>query len=148
VTGSHLQFCTFHLAGLHFGVEVPRVQEVLKSLEITPVPLSLAEVQGLINLRGQIVTAVDLRRRLNLPENEGASPSINLVLRGEDGVMSLLVDDIGDVVEVSQDDVETPPETLPPSIRLMVPRVYKLKDSLLHVLDTEQTLDLHTSAVV
>src|SRR5258708_37347598 len=94
------QFCTFYLDHLLFGVELKGVQEVIRSLDVTRVPLAPAAVRGLINLRGQIVTAVDLRQGLEL---EAAPPDLlpmNVVVRSNDGSVSLLVDEIGDVVEV------------------------------------------------
>src|SRR5258708_23297370 len=132
------QFCTFYLDKLLFGVELKGVQEVIRSLEMTRVPLAPDVVSGLINLRGQIVTAVNLRRRLELePAAAGALP-MNVVVRSDDGSVSLLVDEIGDVVEVDEDSFEPPPETLRGSMRDMILRVHKLNDRLLHVLDIEK----------
>ena len=76
-----LQFCTFYLDGLLFGVELKGVQEVIRSLEMTQVPLAPAVVSGLINLRGQIVTAVDLRRRLELKPAPPGLQIMNVVVR-------------------------------------------------------------------
>ncbi|MGC1373642.1 MAG: chemotaxis protein CheW [Candidatus Sulfotelmatobacter sp.] len=136
------QFCTFYLDKLLFGVELKGVQEVIRSLEMTRLPLAPAVVSGLMNLRGQIVTAVDLRRRLNL---EAAAPDarpMNVVVRSEDGAVSLLVDEIGDVVEVEESSFETPPETLRGSVRTMILGVHKLNDRLLHVLDIEKACEM------
>ena len=96
------QFCTFFLEGYLFGVPVPQVQEVIRFQPMTPVPLAPPEVKGMINLRGQIVLAIDLRQRLSLsPRPEGELP-MNVVVRSADGAISLLVDEIGDVIEVEQ----------------------------------------------
>lgn len=136
------QFCTFYLDKLLFGVELKGVQEVIRSLEMTRVPLAPEVVSGLINLRGQIVTAVDLRRRLELePAPVGARP-MNVVVRSEDGSVSLLVDEIGDVVEVEEDTFEPPPETLRGSIRVMILGVHKLNDRLMHVLDIDKACQM------
>jgi purine-binding chemotaxis protein CheW len=136
------QFCTFYLDKLLFGVELKGVQEVIRSLEMTRVPLAPDVVSGLINLRGQIVTAVDLRRRLELePAPPGTHP-MNVVVRSEDGSVSLLVDEIGDVVEVEEDTFETPPETLRGSIRTMILGVHKLNDRLMHVLDIDKACQM------
>jgi purine-binding chemotaxis protein CheW len=136
------QFCTFYLDKLLFGVELKGVQEVIRSLEMTRVPLAPDVVSGLINLRGQIVTAVDLRRRLELePAPPGARP-MNVVVRSEDGSVSLLVDEIGDVVEVEEDSFEPPPETLRGSIRTMILGVHKLNDRLMHVLDIDKACQM------
>jgi purine-binding chemotaxis protein CheW len=136
------QFCTFFLNDLFFGVEVLQVQEVLRCQPMTRVPLSPATVRGLINLRGQIVTALDLRHRLELPERPADSQPMNVVVRSDDGAVSLLVDEIGDVVEINDDVFEHPPETLRGVARELIKGVYKLKDRLLLVLDTERTLNL------
>jgi purine-binding chemotaxis protein CheW len=136
------QFCTFYLEKLLFGVELKSVQEVIRSLEMTRVPLAPAVVSGLINLRGQIVTAVDLRRRLELDPAPPGQLAMNVVVRSEDGAVSLLVDEIGDVLEVDQSTFELPPETLRGSVRGMILGVHKLKDRLMLVLDTEKACDM------
>jgi purine-binding chemotaxis protein CheW len=141
------QFCTFYLDQLLFGVELKSVQEVLRSLEMTQIPLAPKVVSGLINLRGQIVTAVDLRRLLELaPRAVGARP-MNVVVRSEDGAVSLLVDEIGDVVEVEEGTFEPPPETLRGTVRAMILGIHKLNDGLLHVLDTERACQMSDVAV-
>src|SRR3954451_10758073 len=108
------QFCTFTLGEHYFGLDVLKVQEIIRSQEMTRVPLAASVVRGLINLRGQIVTAIDLRRRLGLPDRADAGETLpmNLVVRTDDGVVSLLVDEIGEVVEVDEDSFERPPPTL------------------------------------
>jgi purine-binding chemotaxis protein CheW len=131
------QFCSFFLDGLFFGVEVEKVQEVIRHQEQTPVPLAPRVIGGLINLRGQIVTAVDLRRRLELSERGKDEKSMNVVVRTDDGVVSLLVDEIGDVVEVEAQGFEPPPDTLRADVREMIRGAFKLKDRLLLLLDTE-----------
>ena len=133
------QFCTFFLNGLYFGVEVTHVQEVLRHQPMTRVPLAPPTVQGLINLRGQILTAIDLRQRLELPARTGDRMPMNVVVRTADGAVSLLVDEIGDVVEISEDIFERVPETMRGVARELVRGVYKLKERLLLVLDTEKT---------
>jgi purine-binding chemotaxis protein CheW len=136
------QFCTFYLDKLLFGVELRGVQEVIRSLEMTKVPLAPRVVSGLINLRGQIVTAVDLRRRLELQPAPAGTHAMNVVVRSEDGAVSLLVDEIGDVVEVEESSFEAPPETLRGSVRSVILGVHKLKDRLMHVLDIEKACQM------
>jgi len=97
------QFCTFFLDNLLFGVELQKVQEVIRYIDLTAVPLAHSVVSGLMNLRGQIVTAVDLRRRLELEERSQGTLPMNVVVRTLDGAVSMLVDDIGDVVEVEEE---------------------------------------------
>jgi purine-binding chemotaxis protein CheW len=142
------QFCTFYLDKLLFGVELKTVQEVIRSLEVTRVPLAPQVVSGLINLRGQIVTAVDLRHRLELPPRPAGVPAMNVVVRSEDGAVSLLVDEIGDVVEVDDSTFERPPETLRGAVRLIITGVHKLNNRLMLVLDTAKACDMAADAVV
>jgi purine-binding chemotaxis protein CheW len=137
-----LQYCTFFLDGLFFGVEVQKVQEVIRYQEMTRVPLASRVVQGLINLRGQIVTAVDLRHRLDLSARPAGQLPMNVVVRTDDGPMSLLVDEIGDVLEVPEGAFERPPETLKGVARDLIRGAYKLRDRLLLTLDTERVVHL------
>ena len=139
------QFCTFYLDGLLFGIEVKKVQEVLRHQVMTRVPLAPKLIGGLINLRGQIVTAIDLRLRLDLPERKTDELPMNVVARSEDGAVSLLVDEIGDVVEVSDDAFEQPPDTLRGESRELIRGVYKLPRQLLHVLQLEKMVQLRTA---
>jgi purine-binding chemotaxis protein CheW len=136
------QFCTFFLDGLRFGVDVQKVQEVVPYQEMTRVPLAPPTVRGLLNLRGQIVTGIDLRRRLELPERPAGAMPMNVVLRGEDSPVSFLVDDIGEVLEIAAEACERPPDTLQGRVRELILSVYPLPDELLLVLDTAKTLDL------
>jgi len=136
------QLCTFSVDGLFFGVEVLKVQEVIRYQEMTPVPLAPAVVHGLINLRGQIVTAIDLRRALELKARPTGHLPMNVVVRTDDGVVSLLVDEIGDVLNVDQSLFERPPETLGGVARELIQGVYKLKDRLLLVMDTDRAVNL------
>ena len=138
------QFCTFYLGDLIFGIEVLEIQEVIRYQEMTAVPLAPKMVHGLINLRGQIVTAVDLRSRLEMPPLPEGQLPMNVVVRTEDGAVSLLVDEIGDVIEIDGDDFESPPETLHGVARDLVDGVYKLKERLLLLLNTPKTVNYAT----
>jgi len=133
-----LQYCTFYLEKLLFGIELRGVQEVIRYVEMTPVPLAPEAVSGLINLRGQIVTAIDLRKRLELQARPDSDLPSNVVARSEDGSVSLLVDEIGDVVEVNEETFEPPPETLHGTIRDVLTGVHKLEGRLMHVLDADR----------
>jgi purine-binding chemotaxis protein CheW len=135
------QFSTFVVDQLLFGVEVEKVQEVIRYQEMTRVPLAPSVVKGLINLRGQIVTAIDLRRRLDLTERGETELPMNVVVRTGDGGVSMLVDEIGDVVEVDDTTFEPPPETVRTKAKDMIQGVHKLKDCLMHVLDTEKVIN-------
>lgn len=135
------QFCTFFLDGHFFGTPVPQVQEVIQYQVMTRVPLAPSVVSGMINLRGQIVPAIDLRRRLGLPDRPPGKLPMIVVVRTGEGAVSLLVDEIGDVIEVEAEALETPPETLQGFAREVVRGVYKLPGSLLLVLDTDLAVD-------
>jgi purine-binding chemotaxis protein CheW len=141
MTGRH-QLATFDLDGLLFGIEVARIQEILGYQEITPVPLAPTAVEGLINLRGQIITAVDLRRRLGLKERKTGTPPVNVVIRDRGEVLSFLVDEMGEVVEVGEESFEPPPETMDKEHRLLIRGVHKLRNRLMHVLDVEEAAKL------
>ena len=132
------QFCTFFIDGQFFGVPVQQVQEVIRYQEMTRVPLVPRVIRGLINLRGQIVVAVDLRRRLGLSDRPEDQLPMNVVVRTADGAVSLLVDEIGDVLEVKDDTFERPPETLQNISRELILGVHKLPNRLLLILDTEK----------
>lgn len=142
VAQSSRQLSTFFVADLFFGVDVLCVQEVLRFQHMTSVPRAPEVIEGLINLRGQIVTAIDMRRRLRLPPRDGDTAPMNMVVRAEDGAVSLLVDEIGDVLDVDVATYEAPPENVDPEARELIRGVYKLKDQLLLVLDTGRTVDL------
>ena len=129
------QYCTFYAAGQYFGLEVLEVQEIICYQTMTRVPLAPPVVRGLINLRGQIIVALDLRRRMKMPERSADQLPLNVVVHTDDGALSLLVDEIGDVVEVARSAFERPPETLEKSARELIRGAYKLKDRLLLILD-------------
>lgn len=136
------QYATFVVDDLFFGVDVLRVQEVLRYQTMTAVPRSDGIIKGLINLRGQIVTALDMRRRLGLPDRTEGEEPMNVVLQRDDGAVSLLVDDIGDVIAVDPEGFEPPPATLEPAAREMLEGVYKLEGRLLLILETDQVLEV------
>lgn len=143
---SAAQYCTFLVADMYFGIDVRRVQEVLRTQEVTAVPQAPAVIEGLINLRGQIVTALDMRRRLGLLPRPASAQPMNMVVRTEDGAASLLVDEIGDVLDVEASSFEPVPENVAPGQRELILGVCKLKDRLLLVLDAERTLEVGATA--
>lgn len=136
------EYCTFRLDDLTFGIAVQRVQEVIRPQPLTAVPRANSVVEGLINLRGQIVTAIDLRRRLEMPPTVDDSPAMNVVVRTADGALSLLVDEIGDVVQVEESSFETPPDTVSDVAKELLVGAYKLEDRLLLILDVDQVVRL------
>ena len=135
------QLSTFSVDRYEFGVEVAIVQEVLRYQEMTRVPLAPPSVGGLINLRGQVIPAIDLRHRLGLPARPADSLPMNVVVRSDDGAVSLLVDRIGEVVDVACEDFEHPPETLTGPGRDLIRGAYKLDGCLLLALDVRRAID-------
>lgn len=130
------QFATFYIDDLLFGIEVERVQEVLRHQKLTRIPHAPNAIGGLMNLRGQIVTAIDMRRCLKLPARADDTPPMNVVFRTElDEAVSLLVDRIDDVWNVTAEAFESPPDTMRGTARDLIRGVYKLEDRLLLVLD-------------
>jgi purine-binding chemotaxis protein CheW len=136
------QLCTFRIDDQLFGVDALKVQEVIRYQEMTLVPLAADAIRGLINLRGQIVTAIDLRTRLGLGPLSGERKPMNVVVRSDDGAVSLLVDQIGDVIEVESAEFEEPPETLDGTARELIQGAYKLDGQLLLLLDCEQAVQV------
>ena len=143
--GQTSQFCTFSLDQLLFGVDLKAVQEVIRELPMTPVPLAPAVVAGIMNLRGQLVTALNLRQQLEMGPAQAGAIAMNVVVRSQDGAVSLLVDQIGDVLEVDEASFERTPETLQGKIRTMILGVHKLDTRLLHVLDVEKACQVGES---
>jgi purine-binding chemotaxis protein CheW len=134
------RYCTFFLEKFLLGVDSGRVQEVIQRREVTRVPLASGIVRGLINLRGQIVPAIDLRRRFGLPPVTTDETSINIVVRTALGDVSLLADRIGEVVEVNPTDHERAPNTLRAPASELVREIYKTEHGLVLVLNAEKAV--------
>jgi purine-binding chemotaxis protein CheW len=135
------QYATFEVDDQLFGVPVAIVQEVLSFSEYTPVPLAPKAVGGLFNLRGQVIAAVDLRVQLGLPPRDLDGPAMNVIVRTEDESVSLLVDRIGEVVDLSEDAFEPPPDTLHGPTRDRINGAFKLDGRLMLALDTARATD-------
>lgn len=132
------QLATFVVDGSLYGVDVTRVQEALRHQPLTPVPHASAASAGLVNLRGQVVLTVDLRPRLGLPPVGEDAQQMMVVVQVGGETVSLLVDEIGDVVDVEPDRVEAPPDTLDPAIRPLIRAACTLDERLLLVLDVDE----------
>ena len=141
-TGETEDFVTVTIAEQLFGVPVLRVQDVLGPQRITKIPLAPAEVAGALNLRGRIVTAIDLRRRLQLPPRDADDPGMSVVVDFDGELYSLNVDTVGEVLSLPVDDFDSNPSTLNPVWRSISAGIYRLKEELLVVLDVERLLDL------
>jgi purine-binding chemotaxis protein CheW len=142
VTAAADQFATFRLDRLLFGVPVLKVREVIRFQPLTPVPLAPPTVRGLLNLRGDIVPALDLRRRLGMAPRAQESAAMNLVIAHEHELVSFLVDEIGDVVQVEESVLEAVPDHLPAAVREVLVGIYKLRGELLLALDPVRTAAL------
>ena len=140
------QFCSFYVDDTLLGIEVLRVQEVLRYQDLTEIPLAPPEIKGLINLRGQIITAINLRSRMHLPPAENDKTSMNVVTRIENEIVSFMVDSVGDVLEVDDEYLEPVPNNVEAATRELVSGVYKLEDRrLLMVLDVAKAANLSTA---
>ena len=137
------QYATFEVADQLFGVEVAEVQEVLSFSEYTAVPLAPPAVGGLFNLRGQVIAAVDLRVQLGLARQALEGPVMNVILRGEDEPVSLLVDRIGEVVDLDEAAFEPPPDTLTGPARKLVVGTFKMDGRLMLALDVKTAIDTY-----
>ena len=135
------QLVTVTIGGQMFGVPVLSVRDVLVARKITPIPLAPPEVAGALNLRGRIVTAIDMRRSLDLPPREGADPGMYVVVEESDELYSLMVDSVGEVMTLSGDELERAPGTLDPRWREVSGGIYRLEGNLLVLLDIERLLD-------
>jgi purine-binding chemotaxis protein CheW len=139
---SSQRFCTLLLDGHVFAVPLAKVQEVIQIGQTTRVPLAPDVVSGVLNLRGHIVSVIDLRRRLGFPDRQPEQPSMNIVVRTNEGAVSFLVDEIGDVLELELQALESPPATLQGIAREVVRGVYKLEDRLVVVVDIDRLADI------
>ena len=139
------QYATFRVHNLFLGIEVDSVQEIIRQQKMTVVPLAPSVIEGLINLRGQIVIAIDARRSLGLPQWEGEDTRANIVVRSEDGAVSLLVDDIDDVMDVPLDAWSQVPDNMPAEQRELIECVYNLKQGLMLAIDTAHLLQVACS---
>lgn len=135
------EFVTVTIAGQLFGLPINRVHDVFLPDSITPVPLSIPEVAGVLNLRGRIVTIIDMRRRLNLPRNDSESGSMSVGIEHGGESYGLIIDGIGEVLRLKNDDVEPSPSNLDPRWRVISAGVYRLDKQLMVVLDVDKILD-------
>jgi purine-binding chemotaxis protein CheW len=139
-------YSTFFVDERYLGVPVERVQEVLRAQPVTPVPLAHPHIAGLLNLRGRIVTALDMRARLDVAHDAAGAVAggATIIVTGPDGPLALQVDALGDVVAVDDERFEPPPDTLDADRRRLIKGAFKLADALLLDLNLDETLHLTT----
>jgi len=135
-------FVTFHVAGQVLGIPVTRVQDILTPEAIANVPLGPADVRGLINLRGRIVTVIDVRSRLGLTGGEAKSKGMCVTVENDGELYTLLVDGVGDVVTLPAGGREPVPPTLAASWTELADGVFRMGDQLLVALDIARLLDI------
>ncbi|MBT3764240.1 MAG: chemotaxis protein CheW [Rhodospirillaceae bacterium] len=144
----HLEdFVTFMVGDQMFGTPILMVQDILMLEKIEPIPLAPPEVLGSINLRGRIVTVVDIRQRLGMPkskENDQDRKMMGVTIEQEHDLYTLMVDKIGDVLSVSTEMFEGNPSTLDPAWSEFALGVYRLEGQLMVVLDVDRLLDIKT----
>jgi purine-binding chemotaxis protein CheW len=135
------QFSTFWVDERLYGVNIQMVQEITKSMNVTDVPLAPNYIKGLINLRGQIATAVGLKELFELPTTVTENGKINVVCKSDSYLISLVVDEVGDVLELEDQQFEMTPETVSPKVSRFMTGVYKLPNNLLSVIDIKKIID-------
>lgn len=128
------------IADQRFGIPVLQVQDVLRQQNVTRIPLASAEVAGSLNLRGRVVTAIDVRRRLGLPDNDNQT-TMSVVVEHDDELFSLIIDEVGDVVSFKDQFFEKNPGTLDPTWRDISTGIYQLDDKLMIVMDVSKLLE-------
>ena len=139
-SGETEEFVTFTIAGQLFGIPVLQIQDVLSSYQITPIPLAPPEIKGSLNLRGRVVTAVDVRLRLGLSARPREAESMSIVAENEGELYSLMVDSVGEVLALSQSAYERNLPTLDAKFRAFSDGIYRLDKELLVVLDVNRLL--------
>jgi len=137
-----MQYCTFYLDKKHYGIPMMEVQEVMLQQDLTPVPLAPSVVRGLMNLRGNIVLSIDIRRRLGLPESDPTQDSIQIITQGPAGLVGWMVDQMGEVADLDPAAGEIPPGTVPAANRELTKSVFQLESGLLMVLDGQRILEM------
>ena len=142
--GAVTEYVTTMIGGQLFGMPISRVQDVFMPERLTRVPLSSSDVAGVLNLRGRIVTAIDMRARLGLPKNEDGKPpmAVGVELRGES--YGLLIDSIGEVLKLPDNGREVNPVNLDPRMAKMADGVHRLEGQLMVVLDVDRILEIAT----
>jgi len=135
------EFVTMRLSGQMFGVSVMAVQDVLRNLTVSPVPLAPSVVAGAMNIRGRIVTAIDMRRRLGMPVYETPEKTMYVVVEYQNELYALLVDAVGDVLTLPMQQFEKTPANLDSGWRALAAGVFKLNTELLVILDVASIID-------
>ena len=147
IEGTVAEYVTAVIGGQLFGLPISRVQDVFMPERLTRVPLSSAEIAGVLNLRGRIVTAIDMRRRLGLPKREDNKPpmAVGIEFKGES--YGLLIDTVGEVLKLADNTREANPVNLDARLARVSAGVHRLEGQLLVVLDVDRVLDMGSDAL-
>lgn len=136
-----IQFCGFKVAGEEYAIPVMEVQEVIKPQVVTPIPLAQDQIRGLVNLRGQIVTCISLRKLFG-KKDDLAKPHMNIIVKGKDGLFSLVVDEITDIVDIEEQELDKAPDTINPGLKKYVSKIYKREMGLVILLKIEELIKI------
>jgi purine-binding chemotaxis protein CheW len=145
--GNLVEYITVYVGEQLFGIPVTVVQDVFEVQSLTRVPLSVPEVRGVLNLRGRIVTAIDMRIRLGLPTNEEGASRMAVGIEEGGEAFGLMVDSVGEVLSLQAQDVERSPANLDPRWQQVSSGVHRLENDLMVVLDVSKALELQSASV-
>lgn len=134
-------FLTINVANQLFGIPVLQVQDVLREQPVTKIPLASSEVAGSLNLRGRIVTAIDVRRCLSMPDRDENQHSMSVVIEQNEELFSLVIDTVGEVLSLKKTDFEKNPGTLDPAWRDISTGIFQLEENLLIIMDVSKLLE-------
>ena len=135
------QYCGFKIGDEEYAIPVMEVQEVIKPQQVTPIPLSQDQIRGLINLRGQIVTSVSLRKLFG-KEDDLSKDHMNIIVRGSDGLFSLVVDEITDIIDIQACSVEKAPDTINAKLKKYVSKIFKREQGLVILLKIDELIKI------
>ncbi len=136
------EYITLVIANQLFGLPILEVQDVFMPEKITSVPLSAAEIEGVLNLRGRIVTAINMRRRLGLDDSKNTDEIMAVGIEYNDESYGLIIDDVGEVLKLEKDNFESNPTNLDPKWAQVSAGVYRLEKELLVILDVNKVLNI------
>ena len=140
IQNSNMELATFYVGDALCGIDILNIQEINKNFDITNVPQAAEYITGILNLRGKIVTIIDLARKLDLSQLNAGKENRNILVNSEDEHIGLMVDSIGDVVQVSSGDIEPPPSNIKGIKGKFFSGVLKTQSSLIGILDLEEVL--------
>jgi purine-binding chemotaxis protein CheW len=141
-SASEVEFVTFYVGDLLIGVDINQLDEINRLVDITPVPHAPSYVRGVVNLRGEVVTVIDLRKILGLEESKNTGQNRNVIVNSQGEQIGLLVDRIADVVRASPEDLDEPPANISGMDGRFFKNICQLDNNLLIVLDVDAAIDV------